>query len=467
MARRSRPTGRETGGIEVRESESVTAPVTLGVVRPVIVLPMDWPTWDAARLEAVLAHERSHVARHDPAMQMLALVHRALLWHSPMSWFLHTRMVRAAEEASDDAAVSAIRDRVLYAEVLLDFTRRGVSNAVAASTPMARYGPPEKRIHRILDGATLSRGITRGAVAAILAIGSPLAYVVAAAQPQNSAVQAPAPKPRPVAVASVPQPAAPAVQPEAPRAQPPRQGKELWAMGNAAPSATVTVTSRVEGQLLSVNFKEGDTVQAGQLLATIDPSQYQIQLNEAQARVAGLQRALDAAFVKLGNVRDMVAHNMVDKSEVDQQTAVVQQLESQVQALAPTVDAAKLHMTYTKIVAPISGVVGFRLLDPGNMVHPGEQTPIVIINQLQPMMVVFSIPAEELSRVRASAGGGANLPVEAWSRDRGTRFGTGRLVAVDNQIDIETGTVKLKAEFDNKNGALLPGQMVNARLALP
>jgi beta-lactamase regulating signal transducer with metallopeptidase domain len=140
------------------ESDSVTAPVTLGIIRPAIVLPVDWRTWDAVKLDAVLAHERSHILRRDPAVQVLSAIHRALLWHSPLSWFLHRCIVRTAEEASDDAAVFATQDRALYAEVLLDFMQRGVRRASWIGIPMARYGKVEARIHRILDGKILLAG---------------------------------------------------------------------------------------------------------------------------------------------------------------------------------------------------------------------------------------------------------------------------------------------------------------------
>jgi len=189
---RSRATGLNAGGIEIRESESVGTPVTLGIVRPAIVLPGDWRVWDHRKLEAVLAHERSHIERWDPAVQLISAIHRALLWFSPLSWLLHQRIVRTAEEASDDAAVGAIGDRSYYAETLLDFVQRGIWNVGPAGVPMARYDSPEKRIRRILKATAISRGVTRGGVAAIVALGSPLAYVAATAQPRNPA-QAPAP----------------------------------------------------------------------------------------------------------------------------------------------------------------------------------------------------------------------------------------------------------------------------------
>ncbi len=186
LLRSGRVTGRATEGIEIRESERVASPVTLGIARPIIVLPADWREWDRAKLDAVLAHERSHIRRHDPAVQLLSAIHWALLWHTPLSWFLHRRIVRAAEEASDDAALAVSQDRALYAQVLLDFIQRGVRGPSWQGVPMSRHGRAEKRIHRILDGKTLSRGVTRWSLAAILALGLPLAYLVAAAYPETA-----------------------------------------------------------------------------------------------------------------------------------------------------------------------------------------------------------------------------------------------------------------------------------------
>jgi uncharacterized protein (TIGR03435 family) len=175
-----------TGIPGIRESDRIAAPVTLGIARPSIVLPADWRDWSSLRLAAVLAHERSHIARCDPAVQLLSAIHRALLWASPLSWFLHRRIVRAAEEVSDDAAVGATQDRTAYAESLLHFMQRGVWSSALSGVPMARYGNPEHRIRRILDGALPSRRVTKKSIAAMVALGSPLAYVIATAQPQNA-----------------------------------------------------------------------------------------------------------------------------------------------------------------------------------------------------------------------------------------------------------------------------------------
>jgi uncharacterized protein (TIGR03435 family) len=169
---------------DIRESDTVVSPAVLGIIRPAIVLPADWRDWDLDKLDAVLAHERSHILRRDPAVQLLSAIHRAILWHSPLSWYLHRHIVRAAEDASDDAAVAATRDPAAYAATLLEFIRRTAPTA-HHSIAMARYGAPEHRIQRILDATTFSRGLTRRSLAAIIAVTSPLAFVIGAAHPQD------------------------------------------------------------------------------------------------------------------------------------------------------------------------------------------------------------------------------------------------------------------------------------------
>jgi uncharacterized protein (TIGR03435 family) len=181
LRRRCRPAGRTTHGIEILESDDVSGPLTLGIAHTAIILPCDWRDWDGVKLDAVLAHERSHILRRDPAVQLLSAIHRALAWHNPLSWFLHRRIVRTAEEVSDDAAVAAVRNRASYAEMLLEFMERGLRAPKWQGVAMARYGKPEERIHRILDGTAASQGITRRSMAAVLALGSPLVFMASAA----------------------------------------------------------------------------------------------------------------------------------------------------------------------------------------------------------------------------------------------------------------------------------------------
>jgi RND family efflux transporter MFP subunit len=468
LLRDSRAAGKAIDGAEIRESARVAAPVTLGILQPAVLLPADWRQWSSTKLDAVLAHEASHIRRFDPAVQLLSAIHRALLWFSPLSWFLHSRIVRVAEEASDDAAIAVTYDRVSYAEVLLDFMQRGVRTANWLGVPMARYGRPDDRIHRILDGTILSRGVTRWSVTAILAIGSPLAYVVAAAHPQN------APQAKPMAT-----PAAPIQSTEAPRSTldspqtpQPRQSAaklqaasvELRGIGNVSPSFTVVVKPRVDGQLMSVNFKEGELVQSGHVLASIDPQLYELQLAQAQGPLMQDQAALDNARANLLRYQKLASQNALLEGQVGEQAAAVANLEARIKADQIEVDRAKLQLTYTRITAPITGVAGLRLVDPGNIVHAADA--LVVITQLQPIAVLFTIPEDRLPQVLAQLRLAASPRVEAWNRDNSVKLATGRLTAVDNQIDQDTGMAKLKAEFENKDGVLFPGQFINVRLFL-
>jgi uncharacterized protein (TIGR03435 family) len=185
LLRRSRRTGNTDRGIEIRESGEIASPVTMGILRPAILLPLDWRTWDGPKLRAALAHEGSHIRRHDPVIQFLSAIHRALLWLSPATWYLHRSIVRTAEEVSDDDAVASVRDRASYAEVLLDFIQRGVGPAGWPLVPMALYDRPEKRIRRILNATALSQRVTRWGAATVLLVGASLAWLAAAAQPQS------------------------------------------------------------------------------------------------------------------------------------------------------------------------------------------------------------------------------------------------------------------------------------------
>jgi len=228
MLRRARPTGIAAEGIDIRESDDIASPVTAGIFRPIMLLPPDWRKWDAAKLAAIVAHERSHVRRRDPVVQFVSAIHRSLLWVSPFSWFLHRSIIRTAEEVSDDDAVAVICDRVSYAEILLEFTQRSLCQRKWMVVQMARYDRPEKRIRRVLNSASGARRITRWGVTAVLAIASPLAYVVAAAHPQVSSQ--PTPLPVPVAAAST-------LAPQQPAAAEPSPGPKPTPVQAAPPAA--------------------------------------------------------------------------------------------------------------------------------------------------------------------------------------------------------------------------------------
>jgi uncharacterized protein (TIGR03435 family) len=189
ILRRSHPAGIMADGSEVRESGRVASPFTIGVFRPAILLPLDWRNWDSAKLDAVLAHERSHIRRCDPVVQFVSAIHRALLWANPLSWILDRSIIRTAELISDDDAVAATRDRVSYAEILLEFVQRGANRTRSLGVSMARYDRPEKRIRRILNSAVVPRAVTGWGIAAILGLGTPLAYLAGAASPQSRTAQ--------------------------------------------------------------------------------------------------------------------------------------------------------------------------------------------------------------------------------------------------------------------------------------
>jgi multidrug efflux system membrane fusion protein len=217
---------------------------------------------------------------------------------------------------------------------------------------------------------------------------------------------------------------------------------------------------------MTVAFKEGDGVRSGDLLAEIDPRPFQVQLTQAEGQMARDQALLDNARIDLGRYRVLYAQDSIAKQQVDTQESLVHQYEGAVKADQGQIDTAKLQLVYCRITAPIGGRVGLRLVDPGNMVHASDTTGLVVLTQLQPITVVFTIPEDSLPAVLAKLKAGSRLPVEAYDREQTHRLATGALLTVDNQIDPSTGTVKLKAVFPNAADELFPNQFVNARLLL-
>jgi len=240
----------------------------------------------------------------------------------------------------------------------------------------------------------------------------------------------------------------------------------VGAIGTLSARATAVVRAKVGGELKALHFKEGDEVQAGQLLADIDPRSYQAALAQAQGALARDQALLKNARLDLQRYQDLKTQDAVPSQQVDTQAALVHQYEGQVAADQAQVDTARLQLSYTRVVAPIAGRLGLRGADRGNVVNPGDANGIVTITQVRPMDAVFSLPEAHLAAVRAKLAAGGALPVELWDREQKQMLAKGRVAALDNAVDTSTGTIRVKAAFANEDASLYPNQFVNVRLQI-
>jgi membrane fusion protein, multidrug efflux system len=239
----------------------------------------------------------------------------------------------------------------------------------------------------------------------------------------------------------------------------------LEGLGNVTPIATVVVKSQVDGRLEKVYFKEGEQVKKGQLIAQIDARPFQIQLQQGQAALAKDTATLTNAKLDLGRYQTLGDQNLVPRQQVDTQRTLVAQTDAAIQTDQAQIASARLNLDYSRIVSPITGVTGVRLVDPGNIVHASDTAGIVVVTQLDPIAVIFTLPEDDQLRISQAMAKGT-LNVDTYSRDGVKKLGTGQVLLIDNQINTTTATIRLKATFTNADHALWPNAFVKARLIL-
>ncbi len=240
----------------------------------------------------------------------------------------------------------------------------------------------------------------------------------------------------------------------------------LSGLGSVTALHTVTVRSRVDGELVRIHFKEGQMVREGELLAEIDPRPFQVQLQQAEGQLAKDEALLRNAHIDLARYKKLLAEDSIAEQQTVTQDSLVKQIAGTVETDRAQVANAKLQLVYARITAPITGRIGLRLVDPGNIVHASDSGGLLVITQVQPITVVFTLPEDDLPAVMKRWRMGETIPVDAYDRAGKTQLAAGILLAVDNQIDAATGTVRLKAQFPNENHALFPNQFVNVKMNL-
>ena len=322
------------------------------------------------------------------------------------------------------------------------------SDAPATGKPDASRFVQDAEVRSWLDKA-IQRWRLWLVVLAVTVVG--LYFLIARSRPDSSTQASPA-----VVHTIVPVAAAPAKLGD--------MNQYISAIGTVTAYNTVTVKSRVDGALDKVNFTEGQLVKAGDLLAEIDPRPYQVQLTQAEGTLAKDLASLENAKIQLARDKELYAQKVLARQDLDNQEAAVGQYAGSIESDKGAVDNAKLQLVYSRITSPITGRVGLRLVDAGNIIHATDTTGLAVITQLQPIAVDFSIPEDDLPSLETAMKADPRLPVEAYDRDFKHQLAAGTLLTTDNQIDQSTGTIKLKASFPNEDNALFPNQFVNAKL---
>jgi multidrug efflux system membrane fusion protein len=241
-------------------------------------------------------------------------------------------------------------------------------------------------------------------------------------------------------------------------------GVYFTGLGAVTPLATVTIKSRVDGQLTSVRYREGDVVHMGDLLVEIDDGPYRAVLTQAEGQLIKDQAALENAKIDLARYQQLVPQKAIPEQQLATQQATVHQDEGAVKLDQGQIDSAKVNLAYTKITAPVDGRIGLRLVDQGNIVNASDTNGLLVITQMDPISVIFTLAEDQLPPVIQKTGAGQKLEVDAYDRGQNTKLAQGSLTTLDNQIDPTTGTLKLRATFDNAKGALYPNQFVNVKL---
>lgn len=429
--------------VHVLSAPGLLEPGVVGFFRPVLLLPESLlKNLPPTHLQAVLVHEMSHVQRGDNLTAAIHMIVEAIFWFYPLVWWIGNRLLGERERACDESVVELGSEPHEYADAILNVCKFYMNSPLTCVAGIAG-SDLKKRIQTIL-AAHLSSDLNLARKAALIAAAI-TAFVIPAV----------------VGIVAVPSiraqahPAVPAgIELQPPAVVAPEQTADYLAAGLGTVSATsVVVRPRIDGLLTSVSFREGDTVQAGQVLASIDSHNFDVQLAEAESQLAKDEAQL--AWLRVAPSRGG-----------KEQEAALAQSEGNVKVDQGKLEAVKLLVSYATVTAPISGVVGLRRVDPGNIVHASDAAGIVTINQIKPIAVIFSLAEDRLPQVLARLNKGTALSVEAWSRDYTTKLATGRVTAVDNQIDQDTGAVKIKAIFDNKDGALFPNEFVNVRVLM-